>query len=42
MGFDPELPTSNALNMLSLLYGLAPVLFKVAAIFFISKYDDAV
>jgi Na+/melibiose symporter-like transporter len=42
MGFDPELPTSNALSMLSLLYGLAPVLFKVAAIFFISKYDDAV
>jgi Na+/melibiose symporter-like transporter len=42
MGFDPELPTSNALSMLSLLYGLAPVVFKIAAIFFISRYDDAV
>jgi hypothetical protein len=30
------------LSMLSLLYGMAPVLFKAAAIFFISRYDDAV
>ena len=42
MGFDPELPTSNALGMLSLLYGLAPVVFKATAIYFIFKYDDAV
>lgn len=42
IGFEPELPTSDALNMLSLLYGLAPVLFKGAAIFFIYRYDDVV
>jgi Na+/melibiose symporter-like transporter len=40
-GFEPELPTSSSLSLLSLLYGMAPVLFKGAAIFFISKYDDA-
>ena len=41
-GFEPESPTSNALSVLSLLYGMAPVLFKAAAIYFILKYDDAV
>lgn len=41
IGFDPDLPTTNALNLLSVLYGLAPVLFKGAAIFFIFRYDDA-
>jgi len=40
MGFDPKLPTSDALCTLSLLYGLTPVLFKAMAIYFISKYDD--
>jgi len=40
VGFDPKLPTSNALNTLSLLYGLAPVIFKTISIFFICKYKD--
>lgn len=40
-GFEPELPTSSSLSLLSLLYGMAPVVFKGAAIFFISRYEDA-
>jgi len=40
-GFEPEAPTSHSLSLLSLLYGMAPVLFKATAIFFISRYDDA-
>ena len=39
-GFEPKLPTSESLNMLSLLYGLAPVLFKGLAVAFIFRYDD--
>ncbi len=41
IGFDPDLPTSSSLSLLSLLYGMAPVLFKGAAIYFIFRYDDA-
>lgn len=39
-GFDPELPTVESLTILSLLYGLAPVLFKGLAIAFIYRYTD--
>lgn len=39
-GFEPKLPTPESLNMLSLLYGLAPVLFKGLAVAFIFRYDD--
>ncbi len=42
IGFEPESPHPNALLMLALLYGMAPVIFKVLAIFFISRYDDAI
>jgi len=40
MGFDPESPTSSSLSILSLLYGMAPVIFKATAIYFIFRYDD--
>ncbi len=41
IGFDPDLPNASSLSLLSLLYGMAPVLFKGAAIYFIFRYDDA-
>jgi len=40
VGFEPTLPTENALNVLSFLYGMAPVIFKTLAIFLIYKYHD--
>jgi Na+/melibiose symporter-like transporter len=41
-GFEPEVPTAESLNILSLLYGLAPVLFKGLAIAFIYRYTDEI
>ncbi len=41
-GFEPESPSSSSLIMLSILYGMAPVIFKILAIYFISRYDDAI
>ncbi len=41
-GFDAQSPNASSLTLLSLLYGMAPVIFKGIAIFFISKYDDAI
>jgi len=39
-GFEPNSPTIESLSVLSVLYGLAPVLFKSFAIACIYKYTD--
>jgi Na+/melibiose symporter-like transporter len=41
-GFDPKLPALESLSALSLLYGLAPVLFKGFAIACIYRYNDEI
>ncbi|APW64581.1 hypothetical protein LPB137_01375 [Poseidonibacter parvus] len=38
--FEASSPSSTSLLILSLLYGLVPVFFKLAAIYFINKYKD--
>ena len=38
--FEASNPSSTSLFVLSLFYGVVPVLFKLFAIFFISKYED--
>lgn len=41
VGFEPEAPTSLALATLSLLYGGAPVLFKMLAFWLMKDYREA-
>jgi len=41
-GFTPTQPTETSLSVLSVLYGLAPVIFKGLAISFIYKYHDEI
>jgi len=40
VGFEPEAPTPSALSTLALLYGGAPVLFKMIAFYIMKGYDD--
>lgn len=40
VGFEPEAPTPFALTTLSLLYGGAPVLFKMISCWLMSHYDE--
>ena len=41
VGFKPDAPTSLALATLSLLYGGAPVLFKMLAFWLMKDYSEA-
>ena len=41
-GFEPKAPTTLALTTLSLLYGAAPVLFKMLAFWIMKKYHETV
>lgn len=41
VGFEPEAPTPLALNTLALLYGGAPVLFKMIAFWIMREYNEA-
>ena len=41
VGFEPERPSTLALSTLSLLYGGAPVLFKMLAFWIMRKYNEA-
>jgi len=38
--FNPKEPSPESLFVLSLLYGLLPVVLKIAAIFIVSKYEE--
>lgn len=38
--FNPKEPSTESLFVLSLLYGLLPVVLKIAAIFIVSKYEE--
>ncbi|MBD3797147.1 MAG: MFS transporter [Campylobacterales bacterium] len=40
VSFEPAAPTKNSLLTLSLLYGLAPVALKIAAIYFLRNYRE--
>jgi len=40
-GFEANNPNEKSLLVLSLLYGLAPVILKIIALIFINRYEDS-